>query len=305
MSHHLSFPTSLLRVLSLAVAGGLPAGCIVSSADGRYVQRDEKRFVVEGKPDVKLSTRDGSIEIRSWDHPEVLVVIEKHAFSKEAAAGIEVSSSQDGNHVSVEVKLPREEKLGWFWGGLGSAKLIVSLPAASDVQATTGDGSIDLEGVGGAISLRSGDGSIRARGVSGTLAARSGDGSIRLDDIKGAIDANTGDGSIAVAGAFSGVRARSGDGSVAVHAQAGSATETDWDISSGDGSVSLEIPETFGAELDARTGDGGVRLEGITLSNVSGDLGRNRAAGRLGAGGRALRVRTGDGSIHLRRVSAQ
>jgi Putative adhesin len=305
MSHRLSFPTSLLRVLPLAVAGALPAGCVVANADGRYIQRDEKRFVVEGKPDVKLSTRDGSIEIRSWDRPEVLVVIEKHAFTKGAADAIEVSSSQDGNHVSVDVKLSRAENLGWFWGGFSRAKLIVSLPAASDVQATTGDGSIDLEGVGGTISLRSGDGSIRARGASGTLAARSGDGSIRLDDIKGAVDANTGDGSIAATGAFSGVRARSGDGRVAVHAQAGSATETDWDISSGDGSVLLEIPDTFGAELDARTGDGGVHLEGITLSNVSGELGRNRAAGRVGAGGHALRVRTGDGSIHLRRVSAQ
>jgi len=41
------------------------------------------------------------------------------------------------------------------------------------------------------------------------------------------------------------------------------------------------------------------------LSNVSGDIVRNRASGRLGAGGHAMRVRTGDGSINLRRSSAQ
>jgi hypothetical protein len=306
MFHHRSIPASVVRLLPLVIVGALSAGCVVSGSQGRYMEREERRFSVEGKPDVKLSTRDGAIEIRSWDRPEVLVVVEKHAFSKQAASAMNISSSQDGNHVSVDATMSRGETLSsLFWGGLGSAKLIVSVPAASDVQATTGDGSIDLQGVRGTLSLRSGDGSIQAREVSGTLAARSGDGSIRLDGIKGVIDVNTGDGSVVVNGAFTGVRARSGDGSIGIHAQAGSTTEADWDISSGDGSITVEVPEGFGAELDARTGDGHVQLEGVTLSNVSGELAPNRANGRLGAGGHEMRVRTGDGSIFLRRVSAQ
>lgn len=308
MLHHRSVSASVLRLLPLVIVGTLPAACVISGAEGRYVENEEKRFSMDekaGKPEIKLSTRDGAIEVRSWDRPEVLVVVEKHALSKQAAAAIDVVSSQDGNHVSVDVTMSRRDSLsGLFWGGLGSAKLIVSLPATSDVQAATGDGSIDLQGVRGTISLRSGDGSIQAREASGTLAARSGDGSIRLDGITGAVDVNTGDGSIAVSGVFTGVRARSGDGSVAVHAQAGSATEAEWDISSGDGSITLEVPESFGAELDARTGDGRVHLDGVTLSNVSGTIAQNRANGRLGTGGHAMRVRTGDGSISIKRVSA-
>ena len=317
MFQHRLMPAPVLRLLPLVLVGTLSAGCVITGAEGRYVEREEKRFSLEGKDgkdgkegkdaraDVKLLTRDGAIEIRSWDRPEVLVVIEKHAFSKEAAAAMTVSSSQDGNHISVDATLSRGETLsGFFWGGLGSAKLIVSLPSTSDVQATTGDGSIDLEGVRGVIALRSGDGSIQAREAAGSVAARSGDGSIRFDRIKGAIDVNTGDGSITVSGVFTGVRARSGDGSVGVQAQAGSTTETDWDIASGDGSITLEVPESFGAEFDAHTGDGRVHFEGVTLSNVSGDLTRSRANGRLGAGGHAMRVRTGDGSIFVKRVSA-
>jgi len=304
MALHRCFPASLLQLLPLAMVGALSAACVVTGAEGRYVEREERRLSVEGKPDVKLSTRDGAIEIRSWDRPEVLVVVEKHAFNKQAAAAMTVSSSQDGNHVTVDATLPRRETLSsLFWGGLGSAKLIVSVPAASDVQANTGDGSIDLQGVQGVLSLRSGDGSIRARQVSGTLAARSGDGSIRLDDIKGAVDVNTGDGSVVATGSFTGVRARSGDGSIGIRAQAGSATEADWDISSGDGSVTIEVPENFGAELDAHTGDGRVHLDGVTLSNVSGEIAPNHANGRLGAGGHAMRVRTGDGSIMVKRLS--
>ena len=107
---------------------------------------------------------------------------------------------------------------------------------------------------------------------------------------------------MAVSGKMTRVRVRTGDGSVTVHADAGSAAEGDWDISTGDGSVTLELPDGFNAELDAHTGDGGIRLSDITVSNVTGKIGRNDVRGRLGAGGSNVRLRTGDGSITLRRA---
>ena len=42
-------------------------------------------------------------------------------------------------------------------------------------------------------------------------------------------------------------------------------------------------------------------MHDVTLSNVTGEIGKNTVRGRLGAGGHALRVRTGDGSITFRR----
>ena len=88
---HRVIPASVLRLVPLVVVGPLSAGCVITGAEGHYVEREERRFSIEGKdgkPDVKLMTRDGAVEIRSWDRSEVLVVIEKHAFSKEAAAAI-------------------------------------------------------------------------------------------------------------------------------------------------------------------------------------------------------------------------
>src|SRR5262245_3499707 len=83
------------------------SGCVDIVATGplRYVEREEKQFAVAGRPDVSVSTFDGSIEVRPWDRSEVLVVIEKYALSKEAAADIEVLSRQDGNRVSVEARV--------------------------------------------------------------------------------------------------------------------------------------------------------------------------------------------------------
>jgi len=292
----------------IVVAGALASllagpGCIdiVGSDLGKYVEREEKHFPVAGKPDVTLSTFDGSIEIRPWDKPEIQVVVEKRGRDKDATATIEVHAEATGNHVEVRVTTPKTSGFGFHFNDARSAKLIVSLPASADVSASCGDGSIDIERVAGRMELRSGDGSIRGRQLGGDVSAHTGDGSIRLDGVDGKLNVDTGDGSIAVAGKLTAVRARSGEGSVTIQADAGSAPAGDWDIITGDGSVTLEVSDGFGAELDAHTGDGSIRMQDITLSNVTGEIGKRTVRGRLGAGGPAVRVRTGDGSITLKR----
>jgi len=294
----------ILATGALAVALAGPACVDMVGADlGKYVERDEKHFSVAGKPDVTLSTFDGSIEIRAWEKPDVQVVVEKRGRDKDDVAAIEVNAVQTGDHVEVTVTEPKNRGAGGFgihFNNFRSAKLIVSLPASSDVAARSGDGSIDIERVTGRMQLRSGDGSIQGRRLGGDVRAHTGDGAIKLDGVNGALDVDTGDGSITVAGKLRSVRARSGDGSVTIRAEPGSAPSGDWDIVTGDGSVTLEVPDGFGAELDAHTGDGSIHMQDITVSNVSGTIGKHTVRGRLGSGGPALRVRTGDGSITLR-----
>jgi DUF4097 and DUF4098 domain-containing protein YvlB len=290
---------ALLMVLLVA------PGCvdIVGSDVGRarYIEREEKLFPVAGKPDVVLSTFDGSIEIRTWDKPDVQVVVEKRGRDKEHVAAIDVKASQNGNRIEVTVSEPKDGDGINFHVSHRSAKLIVSLPVSSDVSARSGDGSIDIEQVTGRVQLHSGDGSIRGRSLAGDVNAHSGDGSIKFESVNGTLNVDTGDGSIALDGMLTNVHARSGDGSVTIHAEPGSTANADWDITTGDGSVTLAVPDGFGAELDAHTGDGGIRMEDITLSNVTGKIGRNTLRGRLGQGGRNVKVRTGDGSITVRR----
>jgi DUF4097 and DUF4098 domain-containing protein YvlB len=300
-AEHLALRAAVVAgALAALLAGG---GCIeIAGSDfGKYVEREDKHFSLTGKADVVLSTFDGSIEIRPWDKSEVQVTVEKRGWDKEAIAAINVQVSQTGNHVELHVTEPKTSGLGFHFNRSRSAKLIVSVPASSDVAARSGDGAIDIERVSGKLELRSGDGSIRGHQLGGDVKVHTGDGSIKLDDVNGTLDVDTGDGSIIIAGKMAGVRARSGDGSVTIRAEAGSTSEGDWDITTGDGSVTLEVPEGFGAELDAHTGDGAIRLHDITLSNVTGELGKRTVRGRLGQGGRAVRVRTGDGSITLKR----
>lgn len=282
--------------LAVVMAG---SACVeIDAIDSlRYVEREEARFAVTGRPEVTVTTFNGSIEVRPWDRPEVLVEVEKHASSKDAAADIEVRTGQEGNRVTIEARL---KSLGHFGFGLGrSARLIVSVPAASDVLATSGDGSIDVERIDGRIDLRSGDGEIRGRNLSGDLRVQTGDGSIRLEDIDGELDLATGDGSIVASGRLSALHARTGDGRMTIRVEPGSVAEDDWSISTGDGSILLELPEDFNAEIDAHTGDGRVAVRGGLSRTVEST--RRSVRGKLGSGGHAVRVRSGDGSITLRR----
>jgi hypothetical protein len=275
-------------------------GCAdLVATDLAYIERDEKRFLVSGKPDLVLSTFDGGIEIRSWDQPGVLVVVEKRGRDKEAVSSIEVRAEQSGDRIVIDARAPGADFRGWT--ASRSARLIVSLPAASDVRATSGDGSIAAERLNGRIELRSGDGSIRGRELAGTLHAQSGDGSIWVERSEGDLDVTTGDGSVTIEGRLSRLRARTGDGSLTITAAPGSNAAGAWDISTGDGSVTLEVPDGFGGELDARTGDGRILVQDVTVSNVTGRLDRNTLRGRIGDGGGGVRLHTGDGSITLRR----
>ena len=275
-------------------------GCSFDLQAEQFVDREDKQFVVEGKPEVVLVTFDGSIEIRAWDRSEVAVTIERRAATEQAAKELRVSATQDGNRVRVEVAKPeRFINIGMS----PSVSLKVSLPRTSDVEARSGDGSIAISDVSGQISLRTGDGSISGTSLRGVLAANTGDGSVALDGVSGRVTAHTGDGSVRIDGSMQAVNARTGDGSIVVRAGAESAAVEDWVITTGDGGMTLELPDGFNAEVEASTGDGRISVEGLPIARTGATTEEDELRGRLGSGGKVLKLRTGDGSIRLRRSS--
>jgi hypothetical protein len=283
------------------IASCLCGACTVRLDSQSQIVREERRFTVTGTPAVHATTFDGSIQIQSWDKPEVLIEIEKRGPTREAVEGLEVKSSQNGDTIDVEVQKPRNESFRVIgMGSSPSARLTVWVPKRADVRARSGDGSIVVQGVNGRIEIHTGDGSIRASDIAGDLALSTGDGSVNVDGAEGRLTLDTGDGGVNVSGKLTGVRLHTGDGSIVYRAEAGTAMGEDWDITTGDGGVSLYLPSDFGAELDAHTGDGTIRNDLDVGSTAAAEVSRRTVRGRLGAGGRQLRIRTGDGSIRLR-----
>lgn len=292
---------SFSRGLILTVAGvAASSACVMNVESQGHVAREEKRFEVAAKPEVHLITFDGAIEVRTWDRNEVLVEVEKRGHTREAVDSIQVTADQTGNRVQVEARRPPggERVLGIGFTVSRSARLIATIPRSANVLARTGDGSIRVERVAGRIELRTGDGSVKGTEIAGDITVDTGDGSVVLQDIEGTLDARSGDGGVSVSGRLGIVRVSTGDGSVTARVEPGSAMGDDWSISTGDGGVVLYLPGEFNADLDVHSDDGRVSSDHEISADRSTD--RRSLRGRLGSGGHALKVRTGDGSIQLR-----
>lgn len=300
MAPTLRVPAGVALIVTMA------AGCNVQLDSHAFIERDEKRFPAGAAPAITLATFDGSIQVRPWDRPEVLIEIEKRGSDKAAVDKIQVVSESKDNQISLDVRKPSSEQefIGIGLHHSTSARLTASVPRGSRLTVTTRDGSIAVERIDGRLELRTDDGSVRVSEAAGDLTIVTRDGSITLDRIAGRIDARSGDGSINVSGTPPSLRLETKEGSVVVRVERDTVMSADWSVRTGDGSVVLEVPEGFGAELDAETADGSVRSE-LTVAGAENLDSRNREErrrlrGKIGAGGKVLKLRTGDGSIRLR-----
>jgi hypothetical protein len=81
----------------------------------------------------------------------------------------------------------------------------------------------------------------------------------------------------------------------------GSQMKSAWNVTTGDGSIRLSVPQGFGAEVDAYSGDGPVRVDGVGSASDRNEFEQRTVRGRIGSGGQVLRLRSGDGSIEVTR----
>ena len=290
----------LPSLVAMTLAG--PA-CVVNVDQQGYIEHEEKRFDVEGLVDLHLETFDGSIEVRSWDHPEIVIDVEKRGADKTAVSRIEVVTNQSGNRIDVTARQSGQSGgFGFSGGNSPSARLIATVPRKIDLVVKSRDGSLLVERLDGKLDLRTNDGRIRAIETSGQLIAESDDGSIDFEDVAGQVEARTRDGSLRISGTPSVLRAQSGDGSVVLKIRRGAVMAEDWSVTTDDGSISVELPEGFNAEIEADPGSDGRARSELALVNVTGGTRSERMLrGRAGEGGHTFRLRTSDGTIRLTR----
>ena len=303
-----------MRLTAVAFCASLAvAGCEVNLNTEGLSARETKTFKVSGQPNVILDTFDGAIELHSWDRPEVEVEIEKRAMEQSLIDEIKIVTEQKGDTVTVKVTGPDRRDYRGITVGVHispTARLRVAVPRRSNIQANTSDGTIRGEAIEGKLVLTTSDGSVTGTRLGGSIHVRSGDGSIRLDNVTGALDLETTDGVITVEGKPAIVKARTGDGSIRTTIEPDTAMSDNWDLTTSDGTITLVLPGSFNAELDAETSDGVVRATHPLLGSEPRDESRGEGERRerrrmlrskMGEGGKLLRIRTGDGSIRIER----
>lgn len=292
------FPAVL--ALTLVSAGG----CSVNLDSEGFIEHVEKRFPATGVVDLHVNTFDGAIEIRSWDRAEVYIDVQKRGQDKQAVDQIEVIAEQTGNRIQIEARRPGSGSVFIGFGSFTSptARIVANIPRDTNLMVRSGDGSILVERVNGRLELRTDDGSIKTLETAGDLLAESRDGPIHLEEIEGRVEARTSDGSVRLTGTPAVVRARSEDGGITMRIRRGAAMTADWMIATADGSITMELPDDFDADIEAEPGSDGRARSELTLIEVTGGTRAERTLrGQLGKGGHRLTLRTNDGSIRLNR----
>jgi hypothetical protein len=277
-----------LMVTLMAVTVGGAAG--VASAD-----EWTKTYTVSGHANLNVSTGDGEVNMSGTDGKQIVAKVTTWGW-KIGPNDVDIEESQNGDTVTINVKTPHWS-MGWGHKGL---KVDLAVPRDLDAEIHTGDGNISVRDAGGNLRFETGDGNVTAATLRGNIDIKTGDGNITGQGFDGSIDAQTGDGNMTVQGRFDTVHVKSGDGNVEVEAANGSKIATRWEVLSGDGRISLRLPESLQADLDARTGDGEITL-GIPVQ-VVGSISRSSVHGKLNGGGGEISVRSGDGSIHVEKL---
>jgi DUF4097 and DUF4098 domain-containing protein YvlB len=262
-----------IKRLSLAIFAASVIAVLPAHAD-----EWSKTYNLSGKPELRIETSDANIRVTTWDqHTIEAKVLTSHY--KIGEGGIRVEERQTGDSVEIDVHYPHHNfTVDW---GNHRVDVIIQMPREGRVNLRTGDGKIDIAGLKGEMDLHTGDGSENLEGVDGKL------------------HATTGDGHITAHGRFDELELKTGDGHVEVRATGGSSLAAGWRLETGDGNVSLEVPGELAADVDLHTSDGHIDLD--MPITTEGKIRQNEVRGKLNGGGSLLTIRTGDGSIHLRK----
>jgi DUF4097 and DUF4098 domain-containing protein YvlB len=236
-----------------------------------------KTFPVSGKPDLRIEVSDGSVSIRSSERNEIAARVTTQGW-KISDSDVRITEHQNGNRVEIDVRTPRLNV------SFGRHSVDVELVVPRELLA----------------QIHSGDGKISAQDLKGELHFSSGDGSIEADSIDGVFEAKTGDGHIRASGRWDRLDLQTQDGSVEADARVGSKMTGSWRVHTGDGHVTLRLPENFAADLDVHTGDGKITIDFPVTT--SGSFGGSDVRGKLNGGGQTLVVHTGDGPVRLQRL---
>jgi DUF4097 and DUF4098 domain-containing protein YvlB len=240
-----------------------------------------KTYTLTGKPDLRVETSDADIHVSTWDQNTIDAKVTTTRY-KIGEDGIRIEEHQTGNVVEIDVHYPHHGvTINWGNSSTHHVDIDIHMPREGRVDLHTGDGKIEIGNFKGEMLLSSGDGSQEIDAVDGKLRASTGDGHIRAN------------------GRFDELDLKTGDGRVEARAAAGSALATGWRLESGDGTVTLEVPENLAADVDLHTGDGHIDLD--MPVTTEGKIREGQVRGKLNGGGNLLVIHTGDGSIRLRK----
>jgi hypothetical protein len=250
----------------------------------------ERNLTVNGHVELAVSTGSGHIHITHGSSDRIHIV--GHVKSNWGANEQRVQEiannppiEQTGNIVRIGQRHENYHNI--------SIDYDIEAPANSFLEANSGSGDINDDGVGENAKLGTGSGTIHATGLQGGFITNTGSGNIYVEQTgQGDVKAQTGSGSIELKGVHGSLHAGTGSGNIKV---TGTPT-SDWKLETGSGSVEFWAANA-NFTLDASTGSGSVHTDQEMA--VQGSFDRHHITGKVHGGGPTVRIETGSGDIRV------
>lgn len=276
---------------------------------------------------LELVAGNSDVEVRSWDGDTIKIEAIQHGGAR---GDYQVNVEQTGDVIRID-----ESTGNWFCFFCSRGiSYRIDVPKSADASLQTTSGTIDINGLAGAVTLASTSGDIHADELGGGLTVNTTSGEVRLSSINGRLQVETISGDVQL-----------GDGAVDGATVNTTSGEIDLDGVNGElqiGTVSgdISVRDANASQLDISTTSGGINYDGafgagsdskvstisgdvdltlpedssfsLNASTVSGDISNDfelagaqndqrSLTGTIGSGGPTLTVETTSGDISLDR----
>lgn len=177
--------TRTMSESGLAATGAVLAALFLTSSAAAQTRKIEKHFTVSDRPMIILQDPHGKIQVKSWDHHEVMVVAQGVTDKVEIAMEqvdnrIEINTQPIGNTPSVDTK----------------ADITVTVPTESALQVHTDSGNVTVDSVHGNMSFDTVAADLALQDVDGYLVTKTLNGSLICTRCTGQLEANSISGNI-------------------------------------------------------------------------------------------------------------
>lgn len=186
-------------------------------------------------------------------------------------------------------------RIGAHHENLHNVRIDYEIQAPENVflDASSGSGDINVDGVGENSKISTGSGNVHATGLHGGFKLETGSGNIYAEQAgEGDVKATTGSGNIELRNLRGSLYAQTGSGNI----NAGGAPASDWKLETGSGNIELWTGSAA-LTLDASTGSGSIHTDQEMLTHGSSD--HHHVSGKINGGGPMVRVETGSGDIRV------
>ena len=265
----------------VALAAALPAFAAEATFD--------RTLTVQGRPELDVVTGSGAIHLSAGPAGQIHIVGHVRTYW----------GGNDERVRSIAARPPIEQTgsivhVGMHMGNMNgiSIEYEIQAPANTYLNAHTGSGAIEDQGVGAETRLDTGSGHIRATGLQGGFSVRTGSGGIYAEQVgQGDVKAVTGSGSIELRNLRGALQAHTGSGGITIAGE----PSGPWSLHTGSGHVEVWTGNAS-FDLDASCGSGSIQVDRpLTVQSQN----KHHLAGRIGSGGPNVGIETGSGSIRV------